>query len=246
LATFEAKLAHANFLENYQLAIRGERSLNSFKAIDRARKNPRAFAATLFTPAPGSVDNPGSSAVRTIFTIIPSGWYEQNKVTIGQVYDDLVGCADPENRRISLDRAGEALANIERHALWPFPPYSTAANYTRPVLRDIPAYTATAQTEVDLARVAIALERHRLRYDKFPESLAKLDPRSCPSGIPADVVIGEPPNYRLNSKEAFQLEYDGLKKSNDDPDSKLSSLTKAQYDHMKSEWTWPRPNQGKN
>jgi hypothetical protein len=58
--------------------------------------------------------------------------------------------------------------------------------------------TARAQVANDLARLAVALERHRRAEGDYPEKLAALAPRFL-AKIPHDVMNGKPLNYkRLN------------------------------------------------
>jgi hypothetical protein len=52
------------------------------------------------------------------------------------------------------------------------------------------------QGEIDLMRVAIALERHRLRTGGYPEVLDGLVPRELPE-LPIDPVTGEALRYRI-------------------------------------------------
>jgi hypothetical protein len=63
---------------------------------------------------------------------------------------------------------------------------------------------ARAQSSVDLARVAIALERYRLAHGEFPESLAPLAPQFMEK-IPHDIIGGQPLHYRRTDDGQFVL-----------------------------------------
>ena len=53
---------------------------------------------------------------------------------------------------------------------------------------------ASAQTAVDCALLACALERYRREHGQFPESLAALEPRFFEK-LPHDIINGEPLKY---------------------------------------------------
>ena len=63
-----------------------------------------------------------------------------------------------------------------------------------PALHKIPLKAAAAQTAVDEAALACALERYRLANGQFPETLEALVPRFI-SQLPNDVISGEPYKY---------------------------------------------------
>jgi hypothetical protein len=240
LADFEAKLASINFPANYQLALRGEKLLFFFPSIDNLQKQPAKFAAELFGAIGAPPDSAKVQILSTLLRAMPSGWCDWNKVAAGRCFDEMISCAEPNSRRILLERAGQAEADAEKNFGGPFSPYSSFARITSRVLYPIPTLTATAQTKINLARVAIALERHRLRHGDYPESLAGLDPECQPNGIPTDVVTGRPPVYAPIGDGTFTLEYIGWKETNDGADAAWKNLARKHLVHKKAEWAWPR------
>ncbi len=58
---------------------------------------------------------------------------------------------------------------------------------------------AYAQSSVDLARTAIALERYRLAHGDYPESLDALAPQFIEK-VPHDVIGGGPLHYRRTER----------------------------------------------
>jgi len=60
------------------------------------------------------------------------------------------------------------------------------------------------QASVDLARGAIALERHRLAHGEFPESLDALAPQFS-AQVPHDIFGGQPLHYRRTDDGHFVL-----------------------------------------
>jgi hypothetical protein len=246
LAMFESRLERTNFPANCQLAMRGERVLASFKTIDWARKDPDGVASMISEVLDESSRRWGYKILKTALSIVPSGWYDQNKVVLSEGFDRLINCADPLRRRILLERVGQFQSELKSYSVSILSPYSILENLTQPSLIHIPVTSATAQTEINLTRVAIALERHWLRHGEYPESLAKLDSACQPNGIPSDVVTGNPPRYSLNSDGTFQLEYEGWKTSDAGPDAAWKNLAREHLQRMKNKWSWPQPKQGKN
>ena len=64
-----------------------------------------------------------------------------------------------------------------------------------PALGNAAKKFAYAQTSVDLARIAIALERYRLAHGEYPESLDALAPQFI-AKLPHDIINGQPLHYR--------------------------------------------------
>jgi hypothetical protein len=152
----------------------------------------------------------------------------------------MIASAEPNSRRILLARAGQAEADAQQKFSSAFSPYSCLARISSQVLLPMPTVTASAQTRINLARVAIAMERHRLRHGAYPESLAELDPEFQPNGIPADVITGAPPVYSLSGNDAFTLEYQGWKETNDEAGDAWRNLERKRLASKKDAWAWPQ------
>jgi len=71
-----------------------------------------------------------------------------------------------------------------------------------------------AQTAVDQATLACALERHRLANGEFPTTLDALVPKLM-AKLPHDVVTGEPLKYRRTDGGGFVLYSVGLNTEDD-------------------------------
>ena len=86
------------------------------------------------------------------------------------------------------------------------PPSSFAEKFgTAPALLGIVKSAARTQTLVNLARVAIALERFRLRNARFPAALEELQPTFLPE-VPVEVLDGESLHYlSKNEGRSFTL-----------------------------------------
>jgi hypothetical protein len=65
-------------------------------------------------------------------------------------------------------------------------------------------HLAHAQAQIDEARIACALERYRLAYGEYPETLEALAPQFIPN-LPHDLVDGRPLNFHRTSTDSFML-----------------------------------------
>jgi hypothetical protein len=94
--------------------------------------------------------------------------------------------------------------------------------------------TARAQTLLNIARVAIALERHRLRHGSLPPALDALAPEFL-SSIPTEVFDGTPLHYALkDDKQGFTLYSTGWKGTDDGGAMDYSKPNETN-------WTWASP-----
>ena len=72
---------------------------------------------------------------------------------------------------------------------------------------------AIVQTQVDLARVACALERYRLAHGEYPESLDALVPQFI-DHLPHDIINGQPLHYRrTDDGNSFSIPSAGTKRT---------------------------------
>src|SRR5208282_901758 len=97
---------------------------------------------------------------------------------------------------------------------------------------------AYAQSSVDLARVAIALERYRLAHGEFPESLDALAPQFI-AKLPHDIINGQPLHYRRTGDGQFVLYSVGW---NETDDGGTVGLKKdGAVDINQGDWVWRYP-----
>ena len=98
--------------------------------------------------------------------------------------------------------------------------------------------TSAIQSQVDLARVACALERYRLAHGEYPETLDTLVPQFI-GKLPHDIINGQPLHYRRTEDGNFVLYSVGL---NETDDGGQIVLTKGgSVDLEKGDWVWQYP-----
>ena len=105
-----------------------------------------------------------------------------------------------------------------------------------------PAFKLTARTfietqsSLDLARVACALERHRLAHGDHPETLDALVPAFMAS-VPRDVINGQPLHYRRTADGKFRLYSVGWNERDDGGVPGVSPY--GSVDWNQGDWVWP-------
>ena len=98
---------------------------------------------------------------------------------------------------------------------------------------------AFAQSSLDRARVACALERYRLAHGEFPATLDALSPQFI-AKLPHNIINGEPLHYRRKDAGHFLLysvgwngsDEGGIVVRNETPYHKVPDLEKG-------DWVWP-------
>jgi len=94
------------------------------------------------------------------------------------------------------------------------------------------------QESVDLARVAIALERYRLAHGEYPKSLDALEPQFI-AKLPRDIINGQSLHYRRTADGQFVLYSVGW---NEKDDGGVVGLTEGgSVDITKDDWVWRYP-----
>jgi len=167
-------------------------------------------------------------------TIAPRGWVYQNMAALALLGSPQVDGYDPKWDRLDprfLDMSCDDFARLSED----FHPYTWLAATAAPNFMRAWQVTAKNQALVDQAFLACALERYRLAYGHYPESLQALVPQFT-ARLPHDILTGEPPRYRLTGEGGFllysvgwDLADDGGKKG--EPAGTAGTATE--------DWVWP-------
>jgi hypothetical protein len=104
-----------------------------------------------------------------------------------------------------------------------------------PALSRVSQKIAFAQTAVDTAAIACALERYRLAHEHLPDSLEKLSPEFT-SALPNDIVSGKPLHYRLDADGHYVLYSIGWNQKDDD--GQLLYNKGGEPDQKEGDWVW--------
>jgi len=117
-------------------------------------------------------------------------------------------------------------------------PFNVIERLLLPALGNTAKKFASGQSSVDLARVAIALERCRLAHGEYPESLDSLAPQFI-AKLPHDLINGQPLTYRCTDDGQFVLYSVGW---NETDDGGVVGLRESgTVDINKGDWVWRYP-----
>jgi hypothetical protein len=228
LRALDQELGKLDLLADYRLAMRGEQAFSA-GTTDYLRRT-RALDGIS-----GGSDN--SPDVAGISRLIPSGWFYQNQLCCERfMVKWYVPLADQEQRIISptsARRADAALASEISHRN----PFNVIEGMFIPALSGAVRKFALGQANVDLARVACALERYRIAHGSYPESLALLAPQWMET-IPHDVINGRPLHYERTPDGRFLLYSVGW---NETDDGGKVALGKNGLDIQQGDWVWQVP-----
>ncbi len=252
LADLDSKLAKLDFLADYEFSVRGERALEiaNVEFLRHPPQNPPFRRPRFYFIAPffflvntlsqlsGSDGNFQVNFSTLELGLGPSGWFDQNELRIAQfdtkwclpIVDEDAETLSPAKTRA----AGDALDQQIRHRT----PENLLATLFVPALINTAAKFAYAQESVDLARVAIALERYRRAHGEYPASLDALAPQFM-ERIPHDIIGGQPLHYRRTAGGQFVLYSVGW---NETDDGGVVGLTQGgSVDINKGDWVWRYP-----
>jgi hypothetical protein len=237
LSAIETELSKLDFLADYQLAMRAERACGVW-GVDYIRK--QGIYALEGMVDPNRTSGPAEWEKflgKALFRLIPSGWFDQNKVSLCRVHEQcLMPLLAQEDRRVAPAAATQRLDSLL--ARQRFGPFNALAKMLLPSLGRIAEKCAYAQNNADLARVACALERYRLANGQFPDTLDALAPKFI-AKLPHDLINGDPLKYRRTDDGQFVLYSVGINETDDG--GKIELTQSGGADWHKGDWTWPSP-----
>ena len=229
LVKLDQELGKLDFLADYEFSLRGERGL-SMVNIEYPR---RTRDLRLFTDG----ENPPSGITKAAFHLIPNSFFYQNELAIARGHQEwLMPVVDVEQHIVSPEKEDFAANNIDKmRTHWS--PNTVLAAMMLPGLERCSERFACAQSSVDMARVACALERFRLAKGEYPESLDALQPRYI-DALPHDVIGGQPLIYHRTDNGQFALYSVGWNGTNDGGAVVLKAHSKVSIDLEKGDWVW--------
>ena len=198
LSALDAELARCDFLADFEYAMRGDR-IYHISVLEYLRRTRNL--AIFDDPDTANKPNPRGSLA---FYLAPSGFFYQTEIYFSQMHDRWVfPIADTTLRIISPTKALEKEAAITNSLAQSAFQNHLASLLFPPVIAAARRF-GRAQASIDLARVAIALERYRLAHGEFPDSLDPLTPQFI-NPIPHDIINGHPLNYHRTADGQFTL-----------------------------------------
>lgn len=235
LSTLQRQLQSVDMLADYQRAMRCERSVNGLWA--RMSRENRDALVQSFQGASDRSDQ--ISQFAKLSRGIPKGWIYQNQLVISRLYDEgILSAVDLQARTVSPGKV-EAILNAKQHIKGPYSALVPLLMLTEAAFGETRPFAfkfALGQTQIDLARIACALERHHLAHGHYPKTLNELAPRFI-SSVPNDVINGQPLKYLRLDDLSFNLYSVGWNET-DDGGKSLDSETAT---WKESDWVWSQP-----
>jgi hypothetical protein len=229
LAELESVLAKKDFLADYQLAMRGERTF-AIDAIENQRitRQIKTMAEVAGKPKKETIS----------LRWMPSAFFYQNELAFAQLHEQLIlPLLDMTNRIIAPAAVRRADAAVQAE-LKHYNPYKVQALMVFPAISASVKKFAKIQSQVDLARVATALERFRLAHGEYPETLDPLAPQFI-AQLPHDLINGLPLHYRRTEDGSFVLYSVGWDEKDDG--GKIFFTESGAIDREKGDWVWQYP-----
>jgi hypothetical protein len=254
LVTLDAELVKLDFLADYELSRRGE--LGGLpKALEYRRHTRNPESIFYFSEYDNNQKHlPGVKLAVFAFRYCPGGWFYQNQLRFCRftlqndlpMLDASRQLASPASAKRASDAQLKEVAHlnpynfIENKLLFPPPPFDYL------VRNELAEKFARAQSSVDLARVAIALERYRLAHGEYPQSLDALTPQFI-AKLPHDVINGQSLHYRHDPSSPgsgaasgqFVLYSVGWNETDDDGEVGLGK--NGDVDISAGDWVWRYP-----
>lgn len=157
----------------------------------------------------------------------PIGWTYANQAGLYRwLQANLALIADPDAGRIYLEPARRASRELSNSGM--------VSRFANDRVESIVTEFARAQTALNLAVIACALERFHWNCGAYPPNLESLVPEYI-ERVPLDVVNGQPLRYRLSNGKGFCLYSLGLDVHDD------GGLSRLEQDWV---WCYPGPASG--
>lgn len=244
LATLQGRLSKYDFLAELNRSLETERAA-ALRTADLLARGTFRMSQLDTSDAVKSPDLWGERFWEIAGLLAPRGWYQQEKVNYCRWLDhQTTGSFDAKARRVSPARIASNAAYLQNEMasgrlgndLPGFVRHVFLATQLLPTLKDLPLKAASAQTAVDEAALACALERYRLAEGTYPEALTALVPKFI-GQLPTDLLTGESYRYRRRDDGGFVLYSVGWNEKDDQ-----GVPGKDPFDSVTGDWVWEYPN----
>jgi hypothetical protein len=245
LVALDAELAKLDFLADYEFCQRGELAFMPDElAYLRRTRDPEGLYYFDFD---NNRNHPLDVKLAVfVYRHCPGGWFYQNQIRFCHfAIQNFLPALDVSRQLAFPALASHANAALQKEVAHPNPDnfidcaiifrFSSEFYGIGNVVK-----FAYAQTSVDLARVAIALERYRLANGSFPESLDALAPQFL-KNVPHDIIGGGPLHYRLNSDGQFVLYSVGWNETDDGGVVVFNNGSTPTVNRDEGDWVWRYP-----
>jgi hypothetical protein len=221
LLEIEKRLASIDLLSELLVSLRGERA-STVLGMEQIRTGH-----TYIPTANGELRWPWLKLNRVVSCV-----FYQNTLTMSKLHQEVIDTiVDEKNHRIYTNKTtGFKVLGSERRS-----PYNVFAKLLMPAYERVGIKTARAQTMVELARTACALERHRLSNGSYPESMT--------NGL-SDIMSGKPIQYRRTADGGYimySVGWNGVDDGGVTGFKKIQGNAKETPDAETGDWVWFMP-----
>ena len=202
LAALDRELGRLDFLAEAAQALRGERAFMNATLEQMMRKPPQVRRALRRAEAGGE---PSGSMSPLVLTLFPRWMIYRNQALATRFQQDMIDHLEKAWREPETTSALDmSMTNRWNREFRKTSPNNFLAKLLMPALSAGPAKAVRAQTTLNLARTACALERYRLAHGAYPDKLDPLVPQFLPKA-PLDPYAGRPLHYRPEPNGRFLL-----------------------------------------
>ena len=238
LQTLQSHLEHTDLLTELRRGLGAERMWGNL-TVDMLRAK-----RSLLTSLAGEDPNTGwkeQTWENYAFRCAPGGWLDQEKVNYNRLFDSLVLPAlDVANRQVHPRVADENSHTIEaalQHQGSLLLQHKVIAKLLLPAIGSTLQKGAQAQTMLDQAALACALERHHLAHGNYPGTLDALSPQFI-QRLPHDAISGEPLKYHRTDSGHFTLYSVGWNETDDGGEAEVAGGNSHVQDLRQGDWVW--------
>jgi hypothetical protein len=233
-----------------------QRQLEGLNLLDDYPEAVRADALTMATLVESLIPSSSPKPARKLFDtadeqrtldwvrlVYPTGWSLQNQAAIHRFHLETTSrYLEPAERRMVGERHGEPRGLFTSSDPL-FPTFMTPKVWQ--MFDDASESFPFAQTAVDLATLACALERYRLAHGEFPPTLAELAPQFV-AKLPRDIITGELLKYRRTDGGGFVLYSVGFNQTDDGGkpcvrQKNWQGQPEPRFDLDQNDWVWTCP-----
>jgi len=237
-ARLQTRLESMDGIAEVKRALKGERAFGN-GAIEWLIRNP----AMLRDIAHGDSGKPSEPLPGMM--LFPKGWFRFEQVNYNRMFDEhilaaLTDRADEfdfaklRSRMTSFDeemkRQGPPLTAIFGHHV--------LSRLLLPALHKTSERGVQSHAMIQLARVALALEAHRLAKGNYPETLDSLAPEFLKQ-VPLDPINRQPLRYGRKADGKFKLWSVGWNAKDDGGEVALAKNGQT-IDPLAGDWVWPQ------
>ncbi|MCX6911178.1 MAG: hypothetical protein NTY01_24490 [Verrucomicrobia bacterium] len=242
LQALQTRLQSFDFLADYKRTLQAERAGIGNGTIEFLIKSPNK--GTLFDMTDGGPSLARKSARFVTLDLLPRGWWRMEQLNYNRVFDDMFfPTFDVVAKRVYpkiMVRNTEAFNDSMKSPFQVVFQHRVLVRLLCPALDACLLRLSNAQTMVDEAMIACALERHHLASGQFPETLNALTPRFI-AAVPHDIISGEPLKYRRTDDGQFVLYSVGWNEKDDGGVPGMTKDKSPRADQKTGDWVWRYP-----